>query len=87
MSGRFSKLEPGDTVRMTTGIFAKRRRMAGGKRKTLWVQLGDPTNEERERMKRLLIQGKTVVFNRLVKEICFRYQSNPPESGLPPIAP
>lgn len=68
-------IEPTDTVRVARGIYAKRRRMIDGKRKTVVVQIGDPTDEEYKLMKKhLSIEGgDEKKFMMLIDEIIARY--------------
>lgn len=69
-----TKTEPGDIIKEATGIYGKRRRMVNGKRRTIWVQIGDPTPKERKQMERLFVLGNGFALRMLIAKIIKRYK-------------
>ena len=74
MSRHHCQCDPGDTVRLCTGIYAKRRRMVDGKRKTAMFKIGEPTADEKRKMMKLAIAKDSVAFTSLITAICERYK-------------
>ena len=74
--------EPGDEIKIITGIFAKRRRIVDGKRKTIHVKIGGPDKKEIAMMKKLSIKGDMLAFGSLVIKICRRYKTAKPSAQI-----